>query len=320
MYSYPNADRVMASFAATAKGTRMVHELVRAIGCALVAAVLTAESLCAQNVFNAGNDAASEGDGLPLWELGAGIAVADVPAYPGASVNQTRAVPLPIVVYRGRFFRAGDGALVSGKVVENERFELDLSLSGSFNADSDDVDVRRGMPDLGFLFEIGPELEWHLTPETSARHWKLELPVRAAFSVDDGSLNGRGWVFTPELELELADVGLPNSELSIGVSPMFATDRLADYLYAVPAEFATPSRPTFNAKSGFVGTRFGVNWAHRSKQRFVIVGLQTTWLQGAQNDASPLIEDDVNISLFAAVAWSLVQSKRRVRTRADDER
>ena len=293
----------------------MVHDTRAISGWPAMAWLLLAFaplSANAQNVFNAGNNTAGEDEGQPLWELGAGIAAAHIPAYPGASVDQTRAVPLPIVIYRGRFLRAGDGSLVSGQFVENERFELDISLSGSFNADSDDVDIRQGMPDLGFLFEIGPELEWHLTPESADRHWKLEFPVRAAFSVDDGSLESRGWVVSPELELELANVGRKGAELSLGISPVFAANRMMDYIYAVPDEFATAARPRFDADAGYLGTRLGVNWAHRTDNRFVIVGARVTLLDGAENRRSPLLEDDVNISVFAAVAWSLVRSKRRV--------
>ncbi|MEO0996914.1 MAG: MipA/OmpV family protein, partial [Pseudomonadota bacterium] len=101
----------------------------------------------------------AERPGRALWELGAGIGGAVTPAYPGSSETTTRVLPLPIVAYRGRFLRAGDGSVVSGRLFRNERLEFDVSLTGSFDADSDDVDVRAGMPDLGFLFEVGPELE-----------------------------------------------------------------------------------------------------------------------------------------------------------------
>ncbi|MEM1262591.1 MAG: MipA/OmpV family protein [Pseudomonadota bacterium] len=294
----------------------MVHEATIRTGpsyvvgaFALVLCLLPAAA-CGQNVVNAGNSAGDNDGALPLWELGAGAAAAYIPAYPGASATQTRAVPLPIVIYRGAFLRAGDGSLVSGKLVENDRLELDISLNGSFNADSDDVAIRNGMPDLGFLFEVGPELEWHLTPEGSDRHWKLEFPVRAAFSVDDGRLNSRSWVFNPELELEMPGFFDPNDELSIAVSAAFAGESLMEYLYEVPGPLATPLRPAFDATAGYLGSRLSVSWSHRSKKRFFIVGAAATFLGGAENIGSPLVEERVNFSVFAAVAWSLMQSKR----------
>ncbi|MEM8983785.1 MAG: MipA/OmpV family protein [Pseudomonadota bacterium] len=294
----------------------MVHEATKHAGArflvtvmALVGAAIGAPAV-AQNVVNAGNSAGDDDGALPLWELGAGAAAAYVPAYPGASATQTRALPLPIVIYRGSFLRAGDGSLVSGKLIENDKLELDISLNGSFNADSDDVAIRSGMPDLGFLFEIGPELEWHLTPEDSDRHWKLEFPVRAAFSVDDGDLNSRSWVFNPELELEMPGFFNPNDELSVAISMAFAGESLMEYLYEVPNRFATPARPAFDAKAGYLGSQLSVSWSHRAKQRFFIVGVAATFLDGAENTTSPLVEERVNISLFAAVAWSLIQSKR----------
>ena len=107
--------------------------------------------------------------GLALWEVGGGAAAAYTPNYPAARGMNFNALPVPIVIYRGRFLRAGDGSIVSGHVFSSERLELDVSLSGSFDADSDDVDIRRGMPDLGFLFEVGPELEVRLNDPASTR-------------------------------------------------------------------------------------------------------------------------------------------------------
>ncbi len=254
----------------------------------------------------------AERPGRALWELGAGIGGAVTPAYPGSSETTVRVLPLPVVAYRGRFLRAGDGSLVTGRLFRNERLEFDISLNGSFDADSDDVDARAGMPDLGFLFEVGPELEWRLNDPTDPRsRWKLELPLRAAFSLDDGDLSQRGLVFSPELELERPAAFGPGTELSFSVASSWAGGELMDYFYGVPAAFANPGRPAFDARSGYLQSTFGITLTQRRKRRLAVLGLRLHSHHGARNEASPLFEENFTWSVFAAVAWSLWESERR---------
>ncbi|MEM1438580.1 MAG: MipA/OmpV family protein [Pseudomonadota bacterium] len=256
----------------------------------------------------------SQGDddaGLPLWELGAGVGAAVTPDYPSASGTTARVLPLPVVVYRGDFLRLGDGSAASGRLFRNERMELDLSLNGSFDAESDDVGAREGMPDLGFIFEIGPELEIILSdPAVTDRRLKLELPVRAAFSLDDRKINTRGFVFSPQLEYE-REFG-NGYEWSASVTTSVASRELHDYFYSVTPEFATPVRATYGARGGYLQSTLGFTLQKRTDKTFAAIGLRVSSLDGAANSASPLFRSREDVSVFALWVVQLWQSEKRV--------
>lgn len=248
---------------------------------------------------------------LALWELGAGLGAAVTPDYPSASGSTARALPIPVVIYRGDFFRLGDGSVASGRLFRNERLELDVSLNGSFDAESDDVGARRGMPDLGFGFEIGPELEITLSdPAQTRRRLKLELPVRAAFSVDDGELNERGYVFSPQLEYE-HQFGDGRYEWSVSLTPTFATEALHDYFFEVAPQFANATRPAFDAGSGYLQTSLGLGLQRRTKKSFAAIGVRYTALDAGANISSPLFRSHANFSVAAIFIVRLWESERR---------
>ena len=258
-------------------------------------------------------DSGEDGEqGLPLWELGAGLGGATTPDYPGAAGTTTRVLPLPVVIYRGDFLRLGDGSVASGRLFESDRLELDVSLNGSFDAESDDVEARFGMPDLGFVFEVGPELEWQFAQfSEGTRRLKLELPVRAAFSYDDDGLRDRGLVFSPELEYEheFAD---GRFEWSVSLTPSFASARLQDYFFGVAPEFATPTRPAFEAEGGYLQTRLSLGLQWRSARRFAAFGVSYARLDDSRNADSPLFRQDDGVSIGFIVVQRLWQSQRRV--------
>lgn len=269
-------------------------------------AVVTPIALAAAPCAGAGEDESS----LPLWEIGAGAAAAWTPDYPAAEDSSLRALPFPAVVYRGDFLRIGDSSVVSGRLFRSPRLELDVSLDGSLDAESDDIDARRGMPDLGFLFEAGPELEIALSdPGDDTRTLKLELPLRGVFSWDDDGVRSRGLVFNPELEYEKpAFAGTP-WELSLSVAPVFATQELHDYFYTVEPVYATASRPAYEARSGYLQTEFGARLTRRDPKRFLFLGITVNAHSGSRNEESPLYRRDVTWALYAGVVFALWQSE-----------
>ena len=141
------------------------------------------------------------------WEFGVGAAALSLEAYPASSETTDRVFALPYFIYRGDTFRVEDGNL-SAVAVENRRYRLDLSIGAALNVDSDDVPLRAGLPDLDFLFEIGPKLEVQLWEKLSLaerrRHrLELDLALRASFSTDFSSVSSRGYVLNTQLDYEL---------------------------------------------------------------------------------------------------------------------
>jgi len=48
----------------------------------------------------------------------------------------------------------------------SDRLVIDLGVSGSLNSDTSDTPLREGMPDLDFLFELGPRFNVPLSDFT----------------------------------------------------------------------------------------------------------------------------------------------------------
>jgi outer membrane protein len=112
----------------------------------------------------------------PLWELGVAAGGMYSPDYPAADKNSLHGLALPYVIYRGDLLRLGRDSIAKGVFIDNEYVELNVSLAASFNVNSNDNNARRGMPDLDYLGEIGPQLKIKLG-ELYGGKTELQLPV-----------------------------------------------------------------------------------------------------------------------------------------------
>lgn len=253
----------------------------------------------------------------PLWELGLGGGAVVQPHYPASSEYQTRGLGLPYVVYRGDILRIGDGGGARAIAAESGNYELSLSLDAAFDADSENNKLRDGMPDLDFIFEVGPQLIFHLQKfqfsDTSRSEIQLALQARAAFSTDFGRLDHHGYVFEPMLRYRHYGFFHPQLEATISLKPLWATRDVHGYFYDVANEFATVNRDTYRARGGYFGTGLNISgtW-HISDKARMFLGIQTTYHHGAANINSPLFEKKFNAGLGVGLIWSLVESKRKV--------
>ena len=134
----------------------------------------------------------SQPDAKPLFELGVAGGGGYLPDYPAAGQSHFQGLVLPYLAYRGAIVRSDEKGILRGRIVRSDRFELDLSLAGSFAAESDDNDARRGLPDLDYLGEVGPRLQITLARAARDAKIELELPVRAVLSTDFSDLRPAG--------------------------------------------------------------------------------------------------------------------------------
>ncbi len=225
-------------------------------------------------------------------------------------------VPLPFPRYRGRFLRLGEetDSPLRGVVFRRDRIKLDIDFDINFGADSEDIEVRTGMPDLDFLLEVGPELSLQFVDHQPTR-WKafLQLPLRAAISWPGLDPRFQGIVFAPEIRLRKRFSDDRKDELSFIISSSFATSDYANYFYGVQPQFAVSSREAFDAGGGYIGTELGLSFRKQLASRYeVVTGMRIGFHQGAKNSDSPLFVDDISGSVFVAVLWKFWESRRRV--------
>ncbi|HEX7988057.1 MAG TPA: MipA/OmpV family protein [Duganella sp.] len=246
---------------------------------------------------------------LPLWEAGLFGGAASTPAYPGSEDRSTRALVLPMLIYRGKVLRA-DRSGVGARLFYTERAELDVGFALSLPARSGDVAARAGMPDLNSLLEFGPRLKVLLAEPTPASRVRLELPLRVPVELRNG-FERQGLVFEPRVVFEAADAsGRWQADANLGA--VFGNARLNAYFYDVAPRYATAARPAYRATGGLMMTRLGLSLSRRISPDWRVFGFtRYDNYSHAANHDSPLFLRNSGLSVGAGFAWTAHRSQAR---------
>jgi outer membrane scaffolding protein for murein synthesis (MipA/OmpV family) len=252
------------------------------------------------------------GEEKPKWEIGVGVAGLSFPAYRGSENRRNFMMPTPYFVYHGDFIKS-DRHGVRGDLFDTDRVDLTLSFSVSPPTSSKDAPVRDGMPDLKPTMEFGPEMDFTLWRSASrASVVKLRLPMRTAFTIE-GSPRNVGWIFAPDLNMDIGELpGLPDWNLGLVAGPIWATKRQHDFFYTVKPEYATATRPAYEATGGYSGTKFLVALSKRFDKTYVGFFARYDTLSGAAFESSPLTTKKNFFAAGFGISWVLDESKTRV--------
>ncbi len=247
---------------------------------------------------------AQESTPLPLWEIGAGVLAASQQAYPGAAQRVGRGLVFPYLIYRGKIFRSDSEGL--GLVAyKTPQIELDVGFAGAFGSNSNDVEARRGMPDLGTLVEFGPRLKWNLGAGPANGRLRADFAVRGVFDLSDGFSN-KGISFEPKLVYERAS-GPWRYNTSAGL--IMGNQKLADTFYGVAPIYATATRPAYSAETGLVAVRLAANISRQLSPHVRLFGFaQLDSLAGAANNASPLVQKRTGSTLGMGLIYTFAKS------------
>lgn len=244
----------------------------------------------------------------PKWEIGVstiGFAVAD---YPASDEYRTRVLPFPYFVYRGRTLRADQQGSRLRRTL-SPSVEIAVSGGGAFAVDSGGSEARAGMPDLGYLLELGPNLRLNWRAPMDARTY-LNLPVRGVLSIGDPGVNWRGLVFAPELGFVHPGPWGDATSLRVSLAATFATQALHDYFYTVEPRYVTPTRPAYAASEGYLGSSLGALASRPLGERLRgFVSLRLYRYAGAANTGSPLFRDNDGYTAAIGLSWSFARSR-----------
>ena len=249
----------------------------------------------------------------PLWEVGVGAALINMPDYRGSDESRFYFLPYPYLIYRGDILNV-ERERISGRIFKTDRVLLDVSLFGNVPVDSDDNVARRGMPDLDPTFEIGPSLNITLLDDKPGNYkLSVALPVRAVYATDFSSVHHEGWIFSPRLIFEKNDL-ISDTGLNLGISagPMFADSSYHRYFYEVDPVYATPARPTYEAGSGYSGSTLTIGLNKSYKQLVFNAFFSMDFLQGAAIEDSPLVKKKCSLMSGVAVSWVFLKSAKLV--------
>ena len=251
-----------------------------------------------------------EGVQKPLWEAGlAGFGLTG-PAYPGAADDVARGLVLPWFVYRGPVWRAAGGT-VGARVTKNAFAEFDIGLSGALRASSEDVKVRSGMPELGFLLEFGPRAKLNLARPSQDSVVRLELPLRGVFEFNSG-VNYRGLTFEPKLTYDNRDLGR-GWGFSGSLGLIYGDQHFNQYLYGVSSQYAPSSRSAYTAKAGLITPRAQLTLSHKLNEDVRMFAFSRTDFSGkGVNSDSPLHLQERGNTLGLGLIWTIGRSSQMV--------
>ena len=258
-----------------------------------------------------GTEGGSNGaGGVPLWEAGAFAGGLSAPAYPASEDRSRNALVLPFFIYRGEILHA-DQSGVGAHLVEQEKFALEMDFSGSPPVGSDSIPLRQGMPDLAPLLEVGPRVKLQIARPAPGHSVYAEFPLRYVIEVRSG-LQTQGFTMAPKIHYEYR----PSAEWNLrgGAGFYYGDQKLNQYFFGVPAEFATATRPEFLARGGLISTRLSLDLSFSASRdvRIYAYVRHENYMVSANRD-SPLFAQSSANTLGVAMTWTLGRSDTLVR-------
>lgn len=260
---------------------------------------------------------AAPAEEMPRWEAGFGLGAVRGPDYRGSDEYRNYLLPIPYLIYRGERLRA-DRRGVRSDLFRGVNVSVNINATVGLPASSARNEARAGMPDLDFTFEAGPSLNVRLyANESLDRLLSVRLPVRGVVATDLTHAEFIGWVFLPHVAYDLFSVG-PDRAWRVGLSagPIFATNKYHDYYYAVRPEFATPTRPAYDASGGYSGASVGLTITRRYPGYWVGAFVRYDDLSNVVFEDSPLMRS--RRAVFAGVAISKVIARSAERVGGED--
>ena len=246
----------------------------------------------------------------PLWEFGLGAGAVAFEDYRGSNTVHAYPIPVPYFLYNGKFLKA-DREGVRGTLFDQDRLDINLSFNLTTPVRNDRI--RNGMPDLRSTVEAGPSFDLHLFRSDDEKiKFDLRMPLRAAMTVE-ASPKIIGWTFTPRFNLDIGDpFGVVGWNLGLLAGPLFADRRYDSYFYSVAPQFATASRPEFQAQGGYAGTETLAALSKRFPKFWVGAYMRYDNLSSASFLDSPLVQTRSYWTAGIGFAYMIRQSARMV--------
>lgn len=241
------------------------------------------------------------------WTLGLGAGVFDYNLYPGAKATNRLVLPVPYFTFRSDRFEIDRG--IKSFLYNSETIVLDISADFGLPADSDDTQARKGMPDLDFMVQLGPSLEFLLNDkDKNYFDVRFEIPVRVAYVTDFNSADNIGYLVEPRFSFNhrrSARTGL-SQKATIGLK--FATEDYHAYYYDVATEYSSATRAEFKSDAGFGGGFVDYSIRYKTSNFVYWMLLRYQSLNGAVFEDSPLVLKNDYYFVGIGFAWIIADN------------
>ncbi len=246
-------------------------------------------------------------------EIGIGAFAMHLPQYLGSDQTDSYVVPLPYIYYLDDDFKI-DRNQFTGKLWQDNHFYLDISASGGVKVNSEDNAARTDMPDLDWVFELGPSIKYYFSgdPQQSSYVY-AEFFTRKATATDFSSFTDVGWRYGPSVTYQKAFSSAAISqekgefEFTARANINFSDDKYINYYYGVDTQYQQTERQAYESNGGYAGSDISLGLTYKIKDWWLGGFARYYYLSGAEYDASPLVKQHSNWSLGFGVAWIFYQ-------------
>ena len=239
------------------------------------------------------------------WQLGVGLSYTRLPHYLGSNESKNYLIPFPHIVVKTKYLSV-DRSVIKGHLLSSDTFKFDISFGGSFKVDSSDNELRQGMPDLDYILETGPSLNWLISGRfDSKRNIAFELPVRAAIATDFSGVDFIGWRIVPTVHWKNKWGDKNYWQIDNKLRLLYATEKYHDYLYSVDDEFIVPGRAGYKAEKGYGGWQYKFDLKYKKDN--LLYGFFATYsniVQANYRDSS-LVVENTDLTLGVFVSWAI---------------
>jgi MipA family protein len=237
------------------------------------------------------------------YEIGIGGAYSKLADYPGSAISQHYLLPFPYIRYQSDKLKL-DRNEALGQLFQAGNWSLNVSLAAALPVNSDDNAWRQGMPDLLWITEVGPTLDYVLFKADTDK-LTFRIPLRKAIATDLQHWQSTGWRFEPHFRWQQQVAS--QLQFTSQLAALWSTAQYHQYLYGVAAQYATADRPAYQAAGGFSGWRLSGGLSWRSRNWWLGGFVRYDNLQQAQFNDSPLVQRQHSVSYGVAFAWIFKQ-------------
>lgn len=254
------------------------------------------------------------GASKPLYEFGLIGIYAFLPDYPASEKGRYRFIPAPTFIYRGKIFKSDHGSGTRAVFFDSKILTVDLAFSASLPASSDEVSIRKDMPDLDFLSEIGPRITYTFF-DNKTHKFTLRFPFRGVFSTDLKHTEEQGVHFAPYLAYKNKVPTNDKLSLFLSMTLNYSSEKLADYFYQVDEKYETSERKKYNAKPGLISINYFSGISYKLKKALLFGGIEYSNYKNSANSKSPLYKSEDSVAVLAGISYFFAESKERVSTK-----
>ena len=244
-------------------------------------------------------------------ELGAGTFFTSLPKYLGSEEQNSYTLPFPYFYYRSDKLEIERNSFTRYFWQQNNWY-LDFSATGNLPVESKKTKIRKAMPDLDFVGQLGPEIKHYLIGSpNSAEQFSVAFNIRKAVATDLTYLSSVGWHSSIAIAYNTKLPAIFNGELELNtrLNLNAADHNYLDYYYGVKPQYQTTQRSYYTATSGYFnhGLSFGLTW---QKEAIWMGGfLKYNSLSNSKIQTSPLVTDTENWSFGLGLVWIFYRNK-----------